>query len=268
MIEPLAPSLTKNVPMIEVTMQAAQIASGYIMVGTSAGVPVEEDRGEHHRRHHRHRVSFEQVGGHAGAIADVVADIVGDGRRVARIVLRNAGFDLADEIGADVRALGEDAASESGEDRDQRGAEAERDQGVDRGSIRRRIAEKAGQNAEIAGDAEKREAGHQKAGHRARAEGDVEAAGERFRRRLGRAHVGAHRDVHADEAGGAAEDGADRKADRHRPRQKKPEANEDDDSDAGDGHILAPEIGLRSLPHRRGDLLHPLASRRPPTSGY
>ena len=39
MIEPLAPSLTKNVPMIEVTMQAAQIASGYIMVGIRAGVP-------------------------------------------------------------------------------------------------------------------------------------------------------------------------------------------------------------------------------------
>ncbi len=36
MIELLAPSLTKNVPMIEVTMQAAQIASGYIMVGSSA----------------------------------------------------------------------------------------------------------------------------------------------------------------------------------------------------------------------------------------
>ncbi len=38
MIEPLAPSLTKNVPTIEVTMQAAQIASGYIMVDSSAGV--------------------------------------------------------------------------------------------------------------------------------------------------------------------------------------------------------------------------------------
>ena len=43
----------------------------------------------------------------------------------------NAGFDLADEIAADVGALGEDAAAETGEDRDQRGAEAERDQRVD-----------------------------------------------------------------------------------------------------------------------------------------
>ena len=39
MIELLAPSLTKNVPMIDVTMQVAQIASGYIMAGTSALVP-------------------------------------------------------------------------------------------------------------------------------------------------------------------------------------------------------------------------------------
>ena len=138
MIELLAPSLTKKVPMIEVTMQAAQIASGYIIVGSSAGVFVEEDRGEHHRRDDRHRIGLEQVGGHAGAIADVVADVVGDGRRVAGIVLGNAGLDLADEIGADVRALGEDAAAKTGEDRDQRGAEAERDQRVDRLSVRRR----------------------------------------------------------------------------------------------------------------------------------
>ena len=53
---------------------------------------------------------------------------------IARIVLRNAGLDLADEVGADVGALGEDAAAETGEDRDQRGAEPERDQRVDHGA--------------------------------------------------------------------------------------------------------------------------------------
>ena len=258
MIELLAPSLTKKVPMIEVTMQAPQIASGYIIVEQQDRLAGEEDRGQHHRRDHRHRVGLEQVGRHAGAIADVVADVVGDGRRVARIVLGNAGLDLADEVGADVGALGEDAAAETGEDRDQRGAEAERDQRVDRGPVRGRIAERAGENAEIDGDPEQREAGDQQAGHRARAEGDVEAAGERFGRRLRGAHIGAHRDVHADEAGGAGEDGADREADRHRPRQEKPETDEDDDADAGDGRILAPEIGLRPLPHRAGNLLHSL----------
>ncbi len=59
------------------------------------------------------------------------ADVVRDGCRVARIVLRNTGFDLADEIAADVRTLGEDAAAETGEDRDQRSAEAERHQRID-----------------------------------------------------------------------------------------------------------------------------------------
>ena len=95
----------------------------------------EEDRGEHHGGDDGHRIGLEQVGGHAGAVADIVADVVGDGRRVARIVFGNAGLDLADEIAADVGALGEDAAAETGEDRDQRGAEAERDQRVDDGAV-------------------------------------------------------------------------------------------------------------------------------------
>ena len=42
MIELFAPSLTKKTPMIEVTMQAAQIASGYIIEGISAGVPTKK----------------------------------------------------------------------------------------------------------------------------------------------------------------------------------------------------------------------------------
>ena len=87
---------------------------------------------EQHRRDDGHRVGLEQVGRHAGAVADVVADVVGDHRRVARVVLGDAGFDLADQVGADVGALGEDAAAESREDRDQRAAEGEADQRVQR----------------------------------------------------------------------------------------------------------------------------------------
>ena len=48
------------------------------------------------------------------------------------IVLGNAGFDLADQIGADIGALGEDAAAEAREDRDQRAAEGQADQRVQR----------------------------------------------------------------------------------------------------------------------------------------
>ena len=109
--------------MIEVTTQAPPMASGSTMPASlnSAGsamaartmvATVVTD------------IGLEQVGRHAGAVADVVADVVGDGRRVARIVFRNAGLDLADHVAADVRTLGEDAAAETGEDRDQRGAEA------------------------------------------------------------------------------------------------------------------------------------------------
>ena len=148
-------------------MHAAQIASGYIIVGMSAGVFVEEDRGEHHRRHDRHRVSFEQVGGHAGAIANVVAYVVSDGRRVARIVLRNARFDLAHEVGADVRSLGEDAAAKASEDRDERRAETERDQRVDRISVRDAMAKNASEKAKVASHAEKRETSDEETGHRA-----------------------------------------------------------------------------------------------------
>ena len=51
---------------------------------------------------------------------------------IARIVLRNAGLDLAHEVGADVGALGEDAAAQPREDRDQRAAEGEAHQRLDR----------------------------------------------------------------------------------------------------------------------------------------
>ena len=186
-------------------MQAAQIASGYIMAASSAGVPAKKIEASTMVATDRHRIGFEQVGGHAGAIADIVADIVGDRRRVARIVLGDAGFDLADEIGADVGALGEDAAAEAGEDRDQRRAEAERDQRVDRRRGRRRMAERRrSERRNRPATPRSARPATSRPVTAPELEGDVEAAGERFRRRLRGAHVGAHRDVHADEAGGAA----------------------------------------------------------------
>ena len=83
----------------------------------------EDDRGDE-----GDLVALEQVGGHAGAVADVVADVVGDRRRVARVVLGDAGLDLADEVGADVGGLGEDAAADAQEQGEQRAAEAEADE--------------------------------------------------------------------------------------------------------------------------------------------
>ena len=185
-------------------------------------LPAEEDGGEDHGRDDRHGVGLEQVGSHAGAVADIVAHVVGDRRRVTRIVLGDAGLDLADEVAADVGTLGEDAAAETGEDGDERGAEAERDERVRHRAVIRREAEPAGQDQEVDGDAEQREAGDEHARDRARLEGDVEPARQRMRGSLRGAHVGAHRDVHADIAGEAGQDRADEEANGDEGSEQKP----------------------------------------------
>ncbi len=216
----------------------------------------EEDRRQHHGGHRRHRIGLEQIGRHAGAIAHVVTDVVGDGGGVARIVFRDAGLDLADEIAAHVSAFGENPAAETGEDRDQRGPEAQRHQCVDDGAIIGRIVHRSGEEAEIEGDAEQREACDQQPGDGAGLEGELEAAGKRSDRRLGGANIGAHRDVHADEAGQAREDRADQEADRDQASEEVPDDQEDHDPDDRDGGVLALEIGLCALTHGARDFLH------------
>jgi hypothetical protein len=113
--------------MIEATMPTAATASGKTKnSGDLLEVPAKmKPRGEGDRGDDRAGVGLEQVGAHAGDVADVVAHVVGDGRRVAGVVLGDAGLDLADEVGADVGGLGVDAAADTGEQRDRRGAETE-----------------------------------------------------------------------------------------------------------------------------------------------
>ena len=93
-------------------------------------LPVDEVR-EQHRGDRRHDVRLEQVGRHPGAVADVVADVVGDDGGIARVVLRDARLDLADEVGADVRALRVDAAAHAGEQAHQRCSEEQADHAED-----------------------------------------------------------------------------------------------------------------------------------------
>ena len=127
----------------------------------------EEDRRQQHGGDDGDDVGLEQVGRHAGAVADIVADVVGDHRRVAGVVLGNAGLDLADQVGADVGALGEDAAAQPGEDGDQRGAEGEPDHRLQH---RAQIVagHRAPQDQVVDGDAEQAEADHQQPGDGAR----------------------------------------------------------------------------------------------------
>ena len=161
----------------------------------------KEDGGENHCGDECHRIGFEQVSRHARTVADIITDVIGDGRRIARIIFRNTGFDLADEIAADVRTLGEDAAAETGEDRDERRAETERHESVDDFTRIGRIAHFVNQHTEINGDREKGETGDEHAGDRARAEGDGKTSREADARRLRGAHVGPHRHQHADVTG-------------------------------------------------------------------
>ena len=129
----------------------------------------------------RHGVGLEQVGGHAGAVADVVAHVVGDHRRVARVVFRNAGFDLAHQVGADVGALGEDAAAQPREDRDQAGAEGKAQQRLKRGAVDLRAAS---EHEEEDAHAEQAQADHQHAGDGAALEGHVQRRADALGRGL------------------------------------------------------------------------------------
>ena len=209
------PSLTKYVPTIEVRMQIAADAERQHqhVVAHLAG---EEDRRQQHGGDDGHGVGLEQVGGHAGAVAHVVAHVVGDHGGVAGVVLGDAGLDLADQVGADIGALGEDAAAETGEDRDQRAAEAQRHHRLEHAAqfIVAAGGHAAAQHEVVAGDAEQAEADHQHAGDGAGLEGDVEAGGKPLLGRLGGADIGAHRDVHADIARRGGQHGADDEADR------------------------------------------------------
>ena len=200
----------------------------------------EEDCGQNHGRDRGDGISFEQIRCHTGTVADIVADIIGNGGGIARIVLRNTGFDLADQIAADVGAFGENSAAEPGEDRDQRSAEAERDQGIDHGAVVRRETKPAGEEHEIERHAEEREAGDQKTGDGAGAESDLQPAGERADGGLRGTHVGAHGHIHADEAGGAGEDRADGEPNADKPAEEIADNHEDDDADERDRGVLPP----------------------------
>ena len=187
---------------------------------------------EQHRGRRRDDVGLEEVGRHAGAVADVVADVVGDDRRIARIVFRNARFDLTDEVGADVGGLREDTAAQTRKHRDQRAAEGEADEGRDR--LRFVAVVDLQHDRVVAADREEAEADHEQTGDRAALEGEVECRPQAVTCRLGRAYVGAHGNQHADKAGCARQDRADGEPDRRFPAERLRSESDHDEEDCGD----------------------------------
>ena len=139
----------------------------------------------------RHLVGFEDVGGHAGAVTDVVTDQVGDHGRVARVIFFHTGFDLADQVSADIGGLGVDAAADAHEQRQQRAAESETEQDIRRGLAKDNEDEGAAQQPQAVG---------QHAGDRAGAISNGQRLLEAAPRGRRDAHVTLHGHVHADEA--------------------------------------------------------------------
>ena len=230
------------------------------MVEAEGGVPEDQ------RSNDRDLVGLEEVGGHTGAVAHVVTHVVGDGGRIARVVLRNAGFHLAHQVGAHISRLGEDAAADSHEEGEQGGPEREADQ-----DGRGRVLE----DEDDGGGADEAEAHAEHAGHGTGAEGDPQglfhAAAPGGRGRC--THVAPHGDAHADEAGQAGEGRAEEEADHpvetvllegQGDRTVRPHhfggGEEDQDGQGDDDHRNGPELArqerLGPLLDRQRDLLH------------
>jgi general stress protein YciG len=159
--------------------------------GRTASVPIIEVMTPTPRTMRGKTVGLEDVGGHPGAVPHVVAHVVGDDRGVARVVLGDAGLDLADQVGAYVGGLGVDAAADTHKERQQRAAEAEADEDLVRvGAVDeeyRRRAQQAYTDAEHPGDGPGLKRDRQRF--------LVGTAGRR-----GGAHVPANREAHPDEA--------------------------------------------------------------------
>ena len=162
------------------------------------------DRAQCHGRDDRADVRLEQVRTHAGHVADVVTDVVGDGARVAGVVLGDARFDFADEVGTDVSGLREDAAADACEERDRAGAEGEAQDLVQVLSSDRIATVDHREDR----DAEQAEAHDAHAHHGARSERDRQRVLQRLGSRLRRADRSARRRVHADPAREAGRQGA------------------------------------------------------------
>ena len=175
---------------------------------------------------------------------------------IPRVVLGDPGLDLADEVGTDIGRLREDPASEPGEDRDEGAAESEADQVLRR--LVRALIEPGGEDPVVARDSEESEPDDEKAGHRARAERNLERRPDAALRSLGGADIGADSHVHPGEAGCGGKDRADQEAEGGAPAEIVPEtdAEEDDDRDDADRHVLPAKVGGGTLLDGQRDLLH------------
>ncbi|OPZ97747.1 MAG: hypothetical protein BWY71_01508 [Planctomycetes bacterium ADurb.Bin412] len=82
-----------------------------------AGQPIHRSDGGYAQRsrgQNRAAVAFVQVCTHAGDIPDIISDVIGNGCRIPRIVLWDAGFHFTNQVRPDVRGLGINTAADTG----------------------------------------------------------------------------------------------------------------------------------------------------------
>jgi hypothetical protein len=92
---------------------ARHVIAGQIDHRTGTTGLQHHDSRQSHGGDHGATVRLEQVRAHASHVTDVVADIVSDHARVAWVVLRDTGLDLAHQIGPHIGGLCKDAAADT-----------------------------------------------------------------------------------------------------------------------------------------------------------
>jgi hypothetical protein len=176
-----------------------------------------------------------------------------------RIIFRDAGFDFADQVGADISRFGVNASAKLGEQGNKAGAKRKSDDpewGL--GDCRVRTFSEQGNEPKDAADTQKSKGDHQEAGDRATAKRDDQCLAHAFARRRRCADIAPDSDSHADVAGNSREGRAEQECDRcddaalklvviFEERDQDAHDHGHDDRELADGSVLAVQIGFRAL---------------------
>ena len=219
---------------------------------------------EGRRRQDRSAVALVEVGAHAGHVANVVAHVIGDRGWVARIVLRDARLDLADDVGPHVGGFGIDTAAYAGEEGLRRSPHAE---GEHRGGHHHQLLGPVGIDEAVEDEIPYRNIqqpeSHDDQSHdRPAAESHPQPAVERRAGRLCRACRGVGGRLHAEKARQSGEKTAGEEGERHprilhartvgQPCEQQGQHQKDDPHD----FVLLSQIGHGPLPDVAGDGPH------------
>ena len=157
------------------------------------------------RRHHqrgarRFREGSEQIGAHTGHIAHVVAHVIGDHGGVARIVLRNAHFHLAHQIGTHIGRLRVDTAAHTAEQSDRGTAQTVAGDALEQNlrhvRVRRVPRQEEAPDPDRSVQEQKTDGGQAETHHASSAEGGVEAVRPGHLAHGGSASVRVHSNHH------------------------------------------------------------------------